>query len=342
MNFRSPLFAGLCLLGFSASAQQLQTFIPISGSSFRGLDVLNDSVWWVSGQHNTVMSTYDAGKTWHTMSVGDTAFHTDYRDIQVIDRNTVIAMGITRPAVIYKTTDSGQSWKKVYENQDTVAFLDAIDFWDSRHGICLADPVNGDWTILQTADGGDSWQLMPKELLPEAQPAEAAFAAGGSPIRVFGKKEIVFVTGGAENSRVVFSKDRGRHWNYLFPMIASSATSGLFSGDKNQSGELVLVGGNFNLPNNNASNLAIIGGSKRLPSVTLFDENVPGGYRCSVKHWKNNIMIATGDAGTDISLDGGHSWKPVSSEGFYAVDCSDNGCILSGKKGKIGRITFAE
>lgn len=328
-------------LNIALKAQELKVFDPISSASFRGLDVLNDSVWWVSGQRNTVMKTTDSGKSWTTMLVGDTSKRTDFRDIQVIDANTVLVMGITLPAVIYKTKDSGRSWKMVFHDTAASAFLDAFDFWDSKNGICLADPIDSVWSLLETKDGGDSWKMMSSKYRPDAQTNEAAFAAGGTPIRTFGKNEVAFVTGGAENSRILISKNKGKSWSYIFPLINSNKSSGIFSFDRNEKSDWVLVGGNYSQPKDSSSNLAIISKEKGMNTVSIFNENVPGGYRCSVERVTGSTLIATGDEGTDISYDNGFTWRALSTEGFFAVDCINGTCVFSGKKGKIGLIKIS-
>ncbi len=322
----------------SANAQELKLLEPVSKSSFRGLDVLSDSIWWVSGQRNTVMYTVDAGKSWETMLVGDTSKHTDFRDVEVINEKTVLVMGITEPALFYKTVDGGKTWKKTFEDTAKSAFLDAVDFWDEKNGICIGDPVNDRWTLLTSSDGGESWKPLKDNQRPEAQPLEAAFAAGGTALRVFGKNEVAFVTGGAENSRLLISKNRGKNWSYVFPLIKSSKSAGIFSLEKPTEDLFVLVGGDYQNPKDSSSNVALVSNEKKMMGVTVLGDHVPGGYRCAVASAGNGVLIATGDEGTDISYDNGQSWKLLSSEGFYAVDCAAKSCVLSGKKGKIGLI----
>ncbi len=331
----------LVVVTVSAQAQEIKLLDPISSSSFRGLDVFNDSIWWVSGQHNTVMKTEDAGKSWTKMLVGDTTFHTDYRDIAVLDAKTALVMGITRPAIIYKTVDGGMSWKKVYENRDTLAFLDGFDFWDKKRGICLADPIAERWSMLVTKNGGNSWKSLPRRHRPDAQPLEAAFAAGGTAIRTYGSSEVAFVTGGAESSRMLFSMDKGKNWSYLFPLMASSKSAGIFSLDKNSKGTFIMVGGDYANPGDQSSNIGMVNANSDSAHVTVMDEKILGGYRCTVRLADNKIMIATGDGGSDISFDDGQNWEPLGEEGFYTVDCAGSTCVLSGKKGKIGLIRLA-
>ena len=52
------------------------------------------------------------------------------------------------------------------------------------------------------------------------------------------------------------------------------------------------------------------------------------------------VFLATGQTGTDISRDGGHTWRPFSSEGFHCVDVSpiDGTIWFAGAEGRAARI----
>jgi hypothetical protein len=50
-----------------------------------------------------------------------------------------------------------------------------------------------------------------------------------------------------------------------------------------------------------------------------------------------NGVIAVGPTGTNVSLDGGVSWKRVRDGAFDAVECSGDGaCWASGPDGRVG------
>ncbi len=329
------LFFSLIIL--KCNSQQLTQLSGLPPVSFRGVDLLNDQEWWLSGQLNTVVKTSDGGNTWKVFHVGDTSKHTDFRDIEVLPNGNVLVLGITNPACIFKSSDGGDSWRKVFE--DSTLFLDGFDFWDNKNGICLGDPVNGYWTILETSDGGESWNLLKKKSLPEAQDQEAAFAAGGGPIKTFGKKEVAFVTGGSEFSRLIFSKNSGKNWEYRFPLIASNNSAGVFTLEKNNNNELILLGGDYQLPYDSSSNIALIQ-QEKYNNITVLADNVPRGYRCAVSNVSGSIMVAVGDEGLDLSPDGGHTWRPIESPGFYSVKCSSNTCVMAGKKGRVAVMRF--
>ncbi len=301
---------------------------PVS-TSLRGVAVVNDSVWWASGRNNTVISTKDAGKTWTRFFVGDTALKTDYRDIQVLKDGAVLAMGITRPAVIYRLPQNGSLWEQVFYSADTAVFLDAMDFWDGKEGRCLADPIAGRWPLLSTSDGGKTWFWQAAKNTPEATSEEAAFAAGGCALRTFGDSELVFVTGGLPLANFHRSINRGITWTKTISSVSGSASSGLFCPEKLADNDFIAAGGDFNAPEKASNTLDFF--SKESNAAGQLN-----GYRCVIRKVGQNTLIATGDAGTDISIDLGKSWQKLSTEGFYTFDCAGSTCVFAGKGGKIG------
>ena len=48
-------------------------------------------------------------------------------------------------------------------------------------------------------------------------------------------------------------------------------------------------------------------------------------------------MIAVGPTGTNVSFDGGLTWKSVRNGAFDAVECTGDGaCWASGPEGRVG------
>ena len=324
------LLAGIVALMLNGSLQaQIQLLQSPVTVSLRGLDVLNDSVWWVSGRNNTVAKTENGGKTWTVFLVGDTSFKTDYRDIEVLNENEVIVMGITRPAVIYKTNNSGKTWTQTFIDSDTNTFIDAMTFWPDGSGICLADPIDGKWPLLYTKNRGNGWEWLERQWWPETSANEAAFAAGGMVIRAFGKRDVIFATGGAGKARLHISHDKGKNWESFSSEVIGSASSGLFAGEQIDKNNFIAVGGDFNSPEKRENNMSFF-------PVDEKGSNGTWGYRCAIRKTTGNRLIATGDSGTDISYNMGKVWERLSLEGFFTLDCSDNYCVFAGKGGKIG------
>src|SRR6188474_3611274 len=89
-------------------------------ASIRGLSVVNNNVVWVSGSNGMVGKSLNGGKNWKWMTVKGFEKN-EFRDIEAFDANTAIIVAIPdpeniHPANILKTTDGGDTWKIVYEN----------------------------------------------------------------------------------------------------------------------------------------------------------------------------------------------------------------------------------
>ncbi|MEP0714177.1 MAG: YCF48-related protein, partial [Algoriphagus sp.] len=172
-------------------------------SSLRGLSPLTNEIAWASGSNGTWLRTIDGGKSWdHGVVEGlDTV---DFRSIYAFDAMTALVVSAGQPAVIYKTTDGGQSWKLKHQENE-YAFLDGISFSSPTRGFVIGDPNEGKWTILQTANQGDTWY--PVDSLPEAAEGEAAFAASATSLLAEGNS--LWIGTGGTQSNLHFSKDMG-------------------------------------------------------------------------------------------------------------------------------------
>ena len=134
-----------------------------STASLRGIDSVDGTVAWASGTEGTVLKTTDGGAHWQKCSVpdGDKDGATlDFRGVQAWDSDTAIIMasGPGEKSRLYKTTDGCKTWKLLLKNADPEGFYYA--FWLNAiygEGILLGDPVKGQFTILETMDGGTTW-----------------------------------------------------------------------------------------------------------------------------------------------------------------------------------------
>jgi len=306
-------------------------------AELRGLSVLGDKLAWASGAKGTVLRTVD-GETWTALTVpGAEAY--DFRDIEAFDANTAIVMGAGPGAAsrMYRTRDGGATWQLLVVNQEPEGFWDAMAFWDARNGIVFGDPVRGAFSILLTTDGGESWQPVsdPKGLA--ALPQEGAFAASGTCLSVGGKGDAWFVTGGAAQSRVFRSVDRGHTWQAATLQIpAAAASKGAFSVGFDGKGRGLVVGGDYKEPGLGTLNGAVSsdGGAGWSPAQIL-----PSGFMSAVVPvpGTNGTFVAVGLAGSGYTRDGGKSWTIIEKEtklnavGFTA---SGNGWAV-GPKGLV-------
>lgn len=328
------LFSGLPFL--PAFSQQLTQIESGLNTSLRGLSVVNHSVIWVSGSKGYTALSTDAGKTWKWNQVkGFEKF--DFRDIEGFSENKAVMVSAGSPAVILLTVNGGKDWEEVYRNSLPDIFLDGMDFWNADHGIIYGDPIAGQMQILETTNGGMSWQNISHRLKIKLVSGEAGFAASGTGIRS-GKKGNVWIATGGIRSRIFHSKDYGQSWQvYPCPIIQGNASSGIFSIAFYNKKTGVAAGGDYlkdTLRNNNLLITGNGGQSWKSPKIN------PLGYRSAIEYVSRKVLIATGTTGTDISGDGGLTWKKLSDTGFNCVRKAKNGklIVLTGDQGRIALV----
>ncbi|MGI8494689.1 MAG: WD40/YVTN/BNR-like repeat-containing protein [Pyrinomonadaceae bacterium] len=303
-------------------------------ASLRGLSVVNENVIWASGTGGTFLKTVDGGKNW-TVGVVPGAEKLDFRDIEAFDAEKayVLSIGEGENSRIYKTTDGGANWKLQFQNSEPKAFFDALAFWDAAHGMAMSDPVDGKYLLLETNDG-ENWKLADNEKMPSAKTGEAAFAASGTCLLTQGKSNVFLISGGQE-ARVFHSENRGLSWLVSdTPITKGTAGSGIFSIAMRDGKRGVIVGGNYEKPNDITNNLAFTndGGKTWTLGKGL------NGYRSGVDYVDKKTIIAVGASGSDLSADGGKTWKNLDKENYNAVRAKGKNAIWAvGANGLVAR-----
>ena len=320
------------LIFFVAATAAAQSWTPQKSgttASLRGIAAVNDKVAWASGTGGTYLLTVDGGATWTSAQVPG-AEELDFRDVHALDARTawLLSAGPGDKSRIYRTADGGQSWKLQFTNPDAAGFLDAIAFWDAKRGIVIGDPVAGHFAMFVTVDGGETWRRTPS---PAAFPNEGAFAASGTCLIVSGRRDAWFATGGA---RVFHSTDGGASWTAAqTPIRHDSGSAGIFSVAFRDAKRGVAVGGDYNNPTDNVHNVAITSDGGR--TWTEPGER-PAGYRSAVAYVPSlRTWIAVGTSGSDLSRDGGETWKPLDSTAYNAIGFP----WVVGPKGAIARFS---
>jgi photosystem II stability/assembly factor-like uncharacterized protein len=305
---------------------------------FRGLAPVSDRVVWVAGSEGTVLRTVDGGRSW--ASVGPPgAAALQFRDIEAFDAAHAVALTIGEgtDSRLYRTADGGGTWTETFRNQDPAAFYDCITFLDHRHGLALSDPVDGRFRILATADGGRSWRVRSSAGMPPALPGEFAFAASGTCLVSAGGRAW-FATGGGATARVFSSRDGGRHWTVTGTPVPSGPSAGIYSLAFTAQGQGIAVGGDYTTPAEAPAGSAYLRG--RTWTVSRI---VPGEYRSGVA-WvgRGPVALTVGPTGSDVSYDGGRTWRRFDTGSFDAVLCAHGGaCWASGEQGRVARLTWS-
>jgi len=299
--------------------------------SLRGLSVVNDAIIWASGSNGTVAKSIDGGKTfeWKTVKGYEKR---DFRDIEVFDANTAIIIGIAEPAIILKTIDGGQSWKKVFEDSTKGMFLDAVDFDEKGNGMVIGDPINGCVFSATTTDFGETWNVKSNfSAIDSVADGEAFFASSGSNIVYPKKNASIFVTGGKQ-SRLNFNN----RW-FRLPILQGKESTGANSiAIFNK--KAVVVGGDFAKDKDTTGNCVLINLDKK--PTFYFPQKPPKGYKSSVIFINSSTLVTCGTSGVDVSIDGGINWKNISTESYHVVEKSKKGnaIFLAGSRGKIAQL----
>jgi len=326
------LFVGSLSIG--ASAQWIKQSVNTT-ASFRGLSVVNEKIVWASGTGGTVIRTIDGGETWRVTPVPG-AEKLDFRDIEAFDAKTayVLSIGNGESSRIYKTIDGGVTWKLQFTNKDPKAFFDAVACWDKNNCIAVSDPVDGHYLLISTLDGGDNWNRIVSNDLPTAKNGEAAFAASGTCLITYGKNNAFLVTGGTD-ARVFRTDDRGLRWIVGdTPIVKGAAGSGIFSIAMYDDRHGVIVGGNYEKPNDSRETLAFTTDGGKTWTIA----QVLSGYRSAVAYIDRKTIIAVGTSGTDLTRDGGETWKKIGSEDLNAVAAKGKNAVWAvGPKGMVAK-----
>ena len=316
-----------------ACAQSWNSQTSGTTSSLRGVSAVSDTAAWASGAGGVWLSTSDGGATWAVGKVPG-AESLDFRGVRAIDPQTVylVSSGPGDKSRIYKTTESGAHWTLQFTNPDPKGFFDAIAFWDANHGMVLGDPVDGQFAIWTTDDGGAHWL---RRHTPAAVANEGAFAASNSCLFLMGKREAWFGTGGTSCARVYHSKNRGRSWTVApTPIRHDSASAGIFSLAFSDSRRGIAVGGDYAKDREDRQNIAITADGGRTWSVP--PGPVPKGFRSAVVHMRDRkIWLATGTSGSDYSMDSGKTWKAFDGGSYNAMSFAADAGWAVGARGHI-------
>lgn len=320
----------MLLLSASAHAQRWAVQTTGLDTNLRGIGVVHvssssgDVVVWACGSNGVILRSVDDGKAWKRLHVqgGDAL---DFRGIVAFDATIAYVMSIGGGAQsrIYRTADGGESWTLEFSGIRSAFFLDDLVCISKTKCFGLSDPVDGKFLLVSTEDG-EHWNELPNQQMPAALPGEGAFAASGTSLAIYEKREIYFGTGGGRIARVFRSPDLGRTWTVADTPIASgNASSGIFSIARIRN-TVIAVGGDYKDPNRSvrAAAYSVDKGRTWLPAARK-----PEGFRSAVATFSaatmGDVTIAVGPTGEDTSHDGGIRWTSAGNLDLNAVAGTD-------------------
>lgn len=305
--------------------------------SVRALEIMGNAVAFAGSNGSYGLYTQGQGRVKVQQQKYDTIVP-EFRAVASTS-NDFFMLSVANPALLYKTGDDG-NMELVYKEEHENVFYDAMTFWNEQEGIAMGDPTEDCLSIIITRDGGNFWNKLGCDSLPNTAEGEAAFAASDSNIAVVGDHTWI-ITGGAK-SRVFYSPDKGGTWEvYETPLLQGQATQGAYTVDFYDENHGIIFGGDYTKPEINTGNKAITSDGGK--TWQLVSEGQGPGYKSSVRYVPNSNgkeILATGFTGISYSQDGGETWKELSEEGFYTLRFVNDSVAYAGRKNGLARLTF--
>lgn len=251
--------------------------------------------------------------------------------------NDFFMLSIDSPALLYKTGDGGKM-ELVYKEDGEGVFYDCMAFWNDTEGIAVGDTVGGCLSIIITRDGGQTWNKIPCDDLPEGIEGEGAFAASNSNIAVAGNQVWIGTTEG----RIYHSSDKGATWTaQQTDIIHQEETQGIYSMDFYDKNTGFAIGGDYTQPESNRANKIITHDGGKTWNL-IADGQEPNYKSCVqfVPNAEGKGLVAVGFTGISYSGDGGAHWKSLSDESFYALRFLNDSVAYAAGRNRIAKLVF--
>lgn len=311
----------------------------IDTMSVRAIALENDKVWYATDRGNYGYCRFDKSKNFEGKIEIDSV-RPHFRGIAQTG-SAVFLISTENPALIYKISKEDNTVRKVFEDTNSKAFYNGIQFWNEQDGIAMGDPQNGCLTILITNDRGETWEKIPCKNLPKVEKGEAGFAASNSSLVVKGKFAWI-VTGGTK-ARVFFSSDKGKTWSvHDTPINQGTPMAGIFTADFYNDTIGIIAGGDYDNQTSNSSNkaLSINGGQ----NWSLIADGQGFGYASCVQFVPESgglLVVSVGPQGIFFSDDSGYFWKKISDESeLHTIRFINERNAIAAGKNKILKIKF--
>lgn len=306
-------------------------------ASVRALQAVSPEEVWFAGSNGVYGYTLNAGQVWQIDSiVGDSsAWH--FRSIAVTD-SAVHLLTIGSPALLFRSTDRGESWQVVYQEDHPAAFYNAMHFWDNQHGIAMGDPTDGCLSVICTDDGGVSWTKVPCSRIPPAVQGEAAFAASNTNLALQ-EQGLVWMVSGGKAARVYKSTDYGRNWQvHDSPVISGGQMTGIYTVAFYDQQRGIIMGGDWDEKSRNRQNKASTQDGGQTWQL-ISDGNDPGyqscvGYRPGTA---GSTLLSCGIPGVYYTQDGGTTWKQLLMDAYYTLSMADNTTLWLAGQRKVSK-----
>ena len=213
--------------------------------------------------------------------------------------------GANQTGGIFKTDDGGLNWSRQNSaDYDTSSsFANVVYFWDENIGFAQGDPINGEFELYVTQNGGDNWTQVPGNNIPNPLGGEYGYTRQ---IEVVGNN-VWFTT---NKGRIYRSSDKGNNWDvFQSPIVdfGSAEVNGNISFGDSQNGILI---------DNSTNVFRTENGGETWSEITTSGPVYTSGL-CYIEG--TDTVFSTGN-GSSFSLDGGYSWTPIDNAVHLFVD----------------------
>ncbi len=308
------------------------TGFPTASTGVAHIDIVDASNVWAlaydgsggGANYQYMTKTTDGGNTWspQAINVGNTGLGISM--VSAIDDMT--AWLVAYPTAggqtggIWKTTNGGSTWTRQNSAtyNDASSFTNVVHFWDANNGFCQGDPINGEYELYTTTDGGTTWVPVPGADIPNPTAGEYGYVRD---IEVVGDT----VWYGTNTGRLYHSTDRGYTWAvYTTPVTDMGEAQ--YSFTSGSVGLLETGGAIYKTTNAGAT----------WTPVTTTGSIFSTGF-CYIEG--TDIVFSTG-TGSSYSEDGGVTWNIIDTDqhtyceflnpsigwsGYFTVSANEHG-----------------
>jgi photosystem II stability/assembly factor-like uncharacterized protein len=169
----------------------------------QSVKVVSDRFVWFAGEQGFVGTAFSPSSMYRDVSLP--GVEDIVVAIEALGMDTAfVSTSRSGGASIFRTIDGGKLWSEVCVLDG--GFINGICMYSSQNGFALGDPINGRWVLLQTSDGGASWQEK-----PTAPPQQDQENGWNNAVCAVDSKHWWY---GTNNGRVYYSTDAGSTWSY--------------------------------------------------------------------------------------------------------------------------------
>jgi photosystem II stability/assembly factor-like uncharacterized protein len=205
----------------------------VTSAGHRFMDAVDANVVWLAGydgtapglNYNWFSRTINGGTSYNSGNIYSDTITYQLANLEGVDANTAWASAFMSASqsmgAIHKTTNGGATWVNMtapgmYTN--SAAFTNIVSFVTPNNGMTMGDPVNGEYEIWTTSNGGTTWTQVPGANIPN--PTSGEFGI----VDLYCKQGTSNYWFGTQKGRIYRSTDAGLTWNVSALASAPNST----------------------------------------------------------------------------------------------------------------------